>query len=137
MISKKTKYALKALGYLAARYGTGPVGISEISEQKKIPIKFLENILLELKKEHFLDSKKGKGGGYFLTLPPRKISLAIAFRLVEGPIAMLPCVSLNFYEKCRDCDQKSCGLNKVMIVTRDATLKILEKKTLVDLIDQA
>lgn len=135
MLSKKTQYALKALGYLASKYGEGPVLISEISAKKKIPIKFLETILLELKQSDILGSKKGKGGGYFLVQSPKKITLAKAIRLVGGPIALLPCVSKNFYEKCEDCDEAVCGLRKTMIQTRDATLKILEKKTLDELID--
>jgi Rrf2 family protein len=136
MLSKKTQYALKALGYLAGKYGEGPVLISEISKTKKIPIKFLETILLELKQAGVLDSKKGKGGGYYLAQNPKKITLAKAIRLVGGPIAMIPCVSLNFYEKCTDCDEATCGLYKAMLVTRDATLKILEKKTLLELVDE-
>ncbi len=135
MLSKKTQYGLKALGYLAANFGEGPVLISEIAKKKKIPIKFLENILLQLKTNGILQSKKGKGGGYFLADNPKKTTLAAAMRIIEGPIALLPCVSLNFYEKCKDCDEKTCGLKKVMISTRDATLKILEKKTIADLID--
>jgi Rrf2 family protein len=135
MLSKKTQYGLKALGYLAANYGEGPVLISEIAAKKKIPIKFLENILLQLKSQGILESKKGKGGGYFLADHPKRTTLAKAIRIIEGPIALLPCVSLNFYEKCENCDEKSCGLNKVMAATRDATLKVLEKKTLSDLID--
>jgi Rrf2 family protein len=135
MLSKKTQYALKALGYLAAKYGDGPVLISEISRKKKIPIKFLETILLELKQANILDSKKGKGGGYYLAQPPKKTTLATAIRVVGGPIALLPCVSINFYEKCKDCNEAVCGLNKVMVQTRDATLKILGKKTLAELID--
>jgi len=135
MLSKKTQYALKALGYLAAKYGAGPVLISEISQNKKIPIKFLETILLELKLAGVLESKKGKGGGYYLIQSPKKTTLAKAIRVVGGPIALLPCVSLNFYEKCLDCDEATCGLNKAMAQTRDATLKILEKKTLAELID--
>jgi len=135
MLSKKTQYALKALGYLASKYGEGPVLISEISTTKKIPIKFLETILLELKQAGVLDSKKGKGGGYYLAQNPKKITLAKAIRLVGGPIALIPCVSLNFYEKCADCDETTCGLYKAMAVTRDATLKILEKKTLMELVD--
>ena len=135
MLSKKTQYALKALGYLAGKYGKGPILISEISTSKKIPIKFLETILLELKQAGILDSKKGKGGGYFLVQSPKQITLAKAIRIVGGPIALLPCVSLNFYEKCEDCDEATCGLNKAMAQTRDATLKILEKKTLEELID--
>lgn len=135
MISKKTKYGLKALGYLAEQYGNGPVLIAEIAEKRKIPIKFLENILLLLKKQGILDSKKGKGGGYMLAAHPKKTTLAAVYRIIEGPIAMMPCVSLNFYEKCKDCNEKHCGLNRIMILTRDANLKILEKKTIQDLID--
>lgn len=136
MLSKKTQYALKALGYLAGKYGEGPVLISDISKKKKIPIKFLETILLELKQAGVLESKKGKGGGYYLIQSPKKTTLAQAIRLVGGPIALLPCVSINFYEKCKDCDETICGLNKAMKITRDATLKILEKKTLSELIDR-
>ncbi len=136
MLSKKTQYALKALGYLAGKFGQGPVLIAEISKKKKIPLKFLENILLQLKKQGILESKKGKGGGYFLTAAPKTIPIATAIRIVDGPIAMLPCVSLHFYERCKDCNEKSCGLNKIMILTRDATLKVLEKKTLQDLMDE-
>jgi len=135
MLSKKTQYALKALGYLAGKFGEGPVLISEISRKKKIPIKFLETILLELKQAQILDSKKGKGGGYYLLQSPKKTNLATAIRIVGGPIALLPCVSLNFYEKCKDCNEAICGLNKTMAQTRDATLKILEKKTLAELVD--
>ena len=135
MLSKKTQYALKALGYLANKYGQGPVLIAEIAEKKKIPLKFLENILLKLKQQGILMSKKGKGGGYLLALPPKKITIATAIRLVDGPIALLPCVSLNFYQKCKDCKESVCGLNKIFLLTRDATLKILEKKNLYDLMD--
>ena len=135
MLSNQTQYALKALGYLAGKYGEGPVLISTISEAKKIPIKFLETILLEFKQAGILESKKGKGGGYYLVANPKKTSLASAIRIVGGPIALIPCVSLNFYEKCTDCDEATCGLNKAMLITRDATLKILEKKTLMELVD--
>ena len=135
MLSKKTQYGLKALGYLASQYGQGPVLISAIALKKNIPVKFLESILLQLKQKNILESKKGKGGGYFLTDAPENISLAVVLRSIEGPIALLPCVSLNFYKKCEDCNEKICALNRVMAVTRDATLKVLEKKSLQDLID--
>lgn len=135
MLSKKTQYALKALGYLAGKAGTGPVLIAEIAKKKKIPLKFLESILLELKQKGVLESKKGKGGGYYLSQSPKKTTLAAAIRMVDGPIALLPCVSLNFYQKCKDCNEALCGLNRSMAATRDATLKVLEKKTLFDLID--
>jgi Rrf2 family protein len=134
VLNKKTQYALQALQYLAEHQNQGPVLISEIAEQKKIPLKFLENILLELRKEGILESKKGKGGGYFLNLPAEKIPLARIIRLIHGPIAMLPCVSLYFYERCANCDEDNCGLHDTMIEVRDATLKILEGKTVADLV---
>ena len=133
MLSKKSQYAFKALIYLSEQANKGPVLISEISKKKKIPLKFLENILLELRKAGVLESKKGKGGGYYFAVDPHQVSLARIMRLLDGPIALLPCVSLNFYEKCKDCDEKVCGLNRMMIQVRDATLKVLENKTLADL----
>ncbi len=134
MLSKKSQYAFKALAYLAIKYNQGPVLISEIAKKKKIPLKFLENILLELKKAGILDSKKGKGGGYFLNKSPEKVKMATVIRLINGPIAMLPCVSLYFYERCKNCDEKHCGLHDMMLEVRDATLNIVENRTLKDLI---
>lgn len=136
MLSKKSQYAFQALGFLAERYLQGPVLIAEISRKKKIPLKFLENILLELKKEGVLESKKGKGGGYFLASDPAKIKMASIIRLLDGPIAMLPCVSLYFYERCKNCNEKSCGLHDMMLEVRDATLKILEHRSLNDLVSK-
>lgn len=133
MLSKKTQYALQALSYMAERGGMEPILIAKIADAKKIPIKFLETILLSLKKAGFLESKKGKNGGYFFVVPPHKIMLSAIFRTIEGPIALLPCVSLNFYEKCADCNEKKCGINKVMIEVRDNTLAILDKRTVADL----
>ena len=133
MLSKKSQYAFKALTYLSERYDKGPVLISEIAKKKKIPLKFLENILLELKKADILDSKKGKGGGYFLKTHPSKVKVATVVRLINGPIAMLPCVSLYFYERCKNCDEKHCGLHDMMIKVRDANLKILESRTVADI----
>lgn len=135
MLSKKTQYGLKALGYLAEKYGNGPVLIADIAEKKCIPIKFLESILLQLKQNKILESKKGKGGGYYLIDSPKKVTIAQVIRIIGGPIALLPCVSLNFYEKCGDCDEENCGLRRTMAVVRDATLRVLEKKTLCDLSD--
>lgn len=134
MLSKKSQYAFKALAYLTERYGKGPVLISEISKKRKIPLKFLENILLELKRAEILESKKGKGGGYFLRKDPTKIKMAQVIRLVNGPIAMLPCVSLYFYERCKNCNEKQCGLHDMMVEVRDATLQVLENRTLKDLL---
>jgi Rrf2 family protein len=134
MLSKKSQYAFKALTYLTEKFNEGPVLISEIAKKKKIPLKFLENILLELKKADILDSKKGKGGGYFLKKSPEKIKVATVIRLINGPIAMLPCVSLYFYERCKNCNEKHCGLHDMMIEVRDATLNIVENRTLKDLV---
>ena len=135
MLSKKSQYAFRALTYLAEKYKEGPVLISDIAKKKNIPLKFLENILLELKLIGILDSKKGKGGGYFLAKSPAKVRVADIIRKVNGPIAMLPCVSLYFYERCKNCDEKHCALHDIMIEVRDATLNVLEKRTLVDLAD--
>jgi Rrf2 family protein len=134
MLSKKTQYAFKALTFIAERKKEGPVLIAEIAKRKRIPLKFLENILLEMRKAGLLESKKGKGGGYFFKVDPKEIRLAQVMRLIEGPIALLPCVSLNFYERCKDCDEKKCGLNRVMIQVRDNMLEVLENKTVYDLI---
>src|SRR5688572_14327498 len=133
MLSKKSQYAFKALTYLTEKYKEGPVLISEISRKKRIPLKFLENILLELKKAGILDSKKGKGGGYFIKADPAKTTVANVIRIVDGPIALLPCVSLNFYQRCKNCDERNCGLHDIMENVRDATLAVLERRTLLDL----
>lgn len=134
MLSKKTQYAFQALMYLAQKENPEvPVLISEISQKKKIPLKFLENILLELKNNGVLNSKKGKGGGYFLAKPAEQVKLAYVMRLIDGPIALLPCVSLNFYEKCANCEERTCGLQKVLAEVRDSALNILEHKTVADI----
>jgi len=133
MLSKKTQYAFQALMYLAEKSKEKPILIAEISKKKKIPLKFLENILLDLKKAGILGSKKGKGGGYFLVKNPKDVQLATVMRLLDGPISLVSCVSLYFYEKCKNCDEKSCGLHDVMAQVRDANLKILEKKTIADI----
>lgn len=133
MLSKKAQYAIKALGYLTDHFNSGPVLIGDIAKQKNIPIKFLENILLELKNAGILNSKKGKGGGYFLAEPPENTSLAKVLRIVDGPIALLPCVSLNFYKRCEDCDEEHCKVHCLFAEVRDAALAILEHKTLKDI----
>src|SRR3989338_5308800 len=112
IISKKTKYALKALIYLAQYYETqNPILISELAVQQKIPKKFLELILLELKNKGFLQSKKGKGGGYRLAQKPDKIYVGPIIRALEGVLAPLPCLSENTSQKCEECmDQNSCAI---------------------------
>ncbi|NND61687.1 MAG: Rrf2 family transcriptional regulator [Flavobacteriaceae bacterium] len=135
MLSRKTKYGLKALSFLARQESDQPVQISVISEAENISQKFLESILLSLRKAGFLGSKKGKGGGYYLLKETRDIPLASIYRILEGPIAMVPCVSLNFYEKCHDCpDERSCDVHRLMIQVRDNTLSIMENTSLQDFI---
>jgi len=134
MLSKKTKYGIKALAYIARKRDRKPVQASEISESENISQKFLESILLELRKSGFLGSKKGKGGGYYLIKEPVDIRMTAVIRVLEGPIAMVPCVSLNYYEKCDDCpDENSCSVHKLMIQVRDASLQVLGENTLKDI----
>ncbi len=137
MLSKKTKYGIKALAYLASKETSKPVLISEIAENENISKKFLEAILLQLKKNGFLGSKMGKGGGYYLLKEPKEMTIASVYRVLEGPIAMLPCVSLNYYEKCDDCiSEDECILHKMMIEVRDRTLQVYENKTISDLLQK-
>ncbi|MCU0419969.1 MAG: Rrf2 family transcriptional regulator [Cyclobacteriaceae bacterium] len=131
MLSKKCKYAIHALVYLADRYQQGPVHIQEIADEQNIPKKFLEAILLELRNAKILHSKKGKGGGYYLYKKPSEVNMIEIIRLMDGAIAMLPCVSLNYYEPCEECrEEKTCGIRDSFIAVRDQTLKILEGSTL-------
>lgn len=133
MLSKKTKYGIKALAFIARKKDRKPVQTSEIAKSENISQKFLESILLELRKSGFLGSKKGKGGGYYLIKDPQDVLMTAVIRVLEGPIAMVPCVSLNYYEKCDDCpDEKACSVNRLMVQVRDSTLKVLGDNTLAD-----
>lgn len=135
MLSRKTKYGLKALTYIARQDKNTMVLIQDIAEAEDISRKFLESILLSMRKAGFLGSKKGKGGGYYLIKEPKDIKMAAVIRVLEGPIAMLPCVSLNFYEKCDDCpDEGKCTVHGLMEEVRDSTLHVLENKTLEDIL---
>ena len=135
MLSHKAKYALKALLVLAQEYGQGPILISEIADRETVPRKFLELILLELKNNGLLQSKKGKGGGYSLARPPELIHVGDVLRVVDGPIALLPCVSKSAYTRCEECrDERTCGIRLVMKDVRDATSQILDATSLADLL---
>ncbi len=129
-ISRKGEYALKAMVCLSLNYDRGPVRIKEIAEKEKIPKKFLELILLELKKAGLLQSRRGAGGGYSLIKPPEKISLAQVIRIVDGPLAPISCVSKMAYVRCPD--EKNCGLKHVMLDVRNAIAKVLEGITFAD-----
>jgi len=140
-LSKRTQYSLRALYALARCYGQGPVLISRLSEEEAIPRKFLEQILLSLKSSGLVESKKGKGGGYTLVRPPDKITVADVIRLMEGPLAPLPCASETRFRKCDECvDIETCGTRMVMREVRDAISTILDSTTLAmvcEKVDQA
>lgn len=135
MLSKKTKYGIKALTFLAKQEPNVPVQIATISQSENISLKFLESILLTLRKSGLLGSKKGKGGGYYLLKNPKEIKMTTVMRVLEGPIAMVPCVSLNYYERCDDCpNEAECSVHHLMIQVRDSNLKIYGETSLADLI---
>ncbi|CAM1343885.1 RrF2 family transcriptional regulator [Tenacibaculum amylolyticum] len=135
MLSKKTKYGIKALTFIARQEKGVKVQIATIAESENISHKFLESILLTLRKSGILGAKKGKGGGYYLLQEAEDVQMTKVIRTLEGPIAMVPCVSLNFYEKCDDCpDEEQCSVHKLMIQVRDNTLNVLRNTTLADLV---
>lgn len=137
MITMKTKYALKALAYLANAPPDEPVLIAEIAEKEDIPRKFLELILAELKQQGFVQSRKGRSGGYFLATSPDKIALAGVLRVLDGPIAPVPCLSRTNYRHCDGCrDEATCGVRLVLQDLYEASVKILESTTLADLIER-
>ena len=137
MISKKSKYAINSLVHLAKKFDQGPVLISIIAEEEKIPQKFLETILLDLKNAGFLSSKKGKGGGYYLRLEPSEVDLASVLRIFDGAIALLPCVTFKYYERCEECkDETTCSIREAFEEVRNASVQIFKDHTLQTLIDR-
>lgn len=136
MLPKKTRYAIKALMVLFHTFeGKKPMRISDIAENEHIPKKFLEAILLDLRKIGVVNSKMGAHGGYYLAKHPDEIYLSQIIRFTGGPISLVPCVSLNFYEKCEECTNEStCGFRDVMLEVRDASLHILSKTSISDLV---
>lgn len=137
MLSKKTRYALKALVILGKNFGGAPMQISRIASEEHIPKKFLEQILLDLRNAGLLYSKKGAGGGYGLVKDPGEISMVQVLRLTGGPVALLPCVSLNFYQKCDECaNEATCGVRDVFLEVRNATVKILSETSIADVISR-
>lgn len=134
MLSRRSKYGVKALLVLAREAGKGPVLVSELAVRDAIPKKFLEAILLDLNRHGLVQSKKGKGGGYFLRRAPEEITFGEIIRALEGPLALVPCVSQTAYAKCADCvDERTCGVRLAMQQVRDATAQILDNTTLADI----
>jgi Rrf2 family protein len=137
VISKKSKYALNALVHLARKKGEGPLLISSIAEEENIPQKFLETILLDLRNAGILGSKKGKGGGYYLRKDPAEVNVAQVLRLFDGAIALLPCVTFTFYERCEECkDEETCSIRETFQQVRDESVRIFKEHTLKTLVDR-
>jgi Rrf2 family protein len=134
MLTMKTKYALKALAQLAAAPEGEPLLIADIAEREDIPLKFLQLILRELKQHGILRSRKGRGGGYLLARPPDSVSLVTVIRVLDGPIAPVPCLSKTAYHRCEGCrDEHTCGIRLMLKDVHEATLRALEHTTLADL----
>ncbi|HOW58254.1 MAG TPA: Rrf2 family transcriptional regulator [Candidatus Omnitrophota bacterium] len=138
MISKKTKYALKAVLFLAEKYATKePVLIAEIAQKESIPKKFLESILLELKNKGVLQSRKGKGGGYLLARGPSQISFGEVIQIFENPFALLPCLNQGPSYRCSECQVGHvCGIHMVMQEVYNTTTSILNVTTLQEVNDR-
>lgn len=134
MLTSKAKYALRAMIDLATQSGVGPrrpVFIADIATRQDIPRRFLENILLELRKHGLVVSHRGKMGGYALARSPDLITFADVIRAIDGPLALTPCTSRTAYQRCEDCkDEATCAVRKTLVQVRDATASILESKTL-------
>jgi Rrf2 family protein len=138
MISKKTKYALKALIHLANRQNTEPVLISELSRAESIPKKFLEFILLSLRKGGILQSRVGKGGGYYLALAPSKVTLGSVIGILEGDLASIQCLSVTNYARCDEClDETTCGIRLVMSDVDRVMTQVLDGLTLADMVERS
>ncbi|MSN24900.1 MAG: Rrf2 family transcriptional regulator [Geobacter sp.] len=138
MLSKKTKYALKALTYLAHQPADEPVLISELAREEDIPRKFLEAILLTLKNSGILHSKIGKGGGYFLAREARHITIGSIIKVLEGGYAPVQCLNETASQGCDECGEpSSCGIRLVMSDVMQAMAAVLETTTLADMIERA
>jgi Rrf2 family protein len=134
-ISKKTQYGLKAMQALGRRYREGPVLIGTLAREESIPLKFLEVILLDLKSHGLLESRLGRKGGYRLSRAPSTVTIGSIIRIMEGPLAPLPCASETAYKPCAECaDVESCGTRIIMREVRDAISEVLDRTTLADLL---
>jgi Rrf2 family protein len=141
MLTQRAKYGLRALCILAAaqaRAEAAPTTIHDIAGQGHIPQKFLEAILLDLRRHGFVASRRGKAGGYALARPAREIGVGDVIRALDGPLAPIPCASLTAYQPCADCaDPPSCAIRILMRQVRDATAGILDNTSLAALAESA
>ena len=133
MLSQKTRYALKALLELSALPAGATLSSAAISARRLIPVKFLEAILVELKRGGLVRGQRGRGGGYQLAQSARIISFGTVVRQMEGPLALLPCVSVTQYRRCTDCtDDRACELKRIFREVRNSSAAILDGWTLAD-----
>lgn len=131
MLSQKTRYALRAMLSLAEGGGQTSMMTGDLAVKAAVPRRFLEQILLDLKRAGLVVSARGRAGGYRLALPPSQIDFASIMRAIDGPLALAPCASRTAYKKCTDCsDVATCAIRKALLDVRDATARILEKRTL-------
>jgi len=134
MLTMKTKYALKALAMLANANEGEPMLIATIAEHEDIPLKFLQLILRELRQHGVLRSRKGRGGGYYLGKPADLIQLSALIRILDGPMAPVPCLSKTAYQRCEGCkDEATCGIRLILREAHEAMVRVLETRTLADL----
>jgi Rrf2 family protein len=134
MLTKKGKYGLKAMVHLAGLAPGQPALVADIASQNDIPKKFLDAILGELRKAGFVHSKKGKGGGFVLARPPREIMIGHIFRVLDGPLAPLPCASHKNYRECEDCNGRDrCAVRLMMLEVRDAVAGVLDRRSLAEM----
>ena len=133
MLAQKPRYALRSLLYLAETHVGHPVRLAEIAETQQVPPKYLELIMLDLKKAGLVESVRGPKGGYQLARRPETISFGEIVRVMEGPIALVPCASVNFYARCGDChDEASCAIRRIFALVRDRSAELLEGISLSD-----
>ena len=136
MLSQKGRYALKALTHIAQQTDAKPSHVKAIAEAQNIPYKFLEAIMSELRRAHLVVSIRGQGGGYRLARASDEIMFSDVIRAIDGPLALVPCASVNFYQRCEDCtDEATCVIRRVMIGVRDEVNEVLGKTSLADAVN--
>lgn len=133
MLSQKARYALRALLHLVEHGASRTIQVGEMAEMQHIPRKYLEFIMVDLKKAGLVTSRRGPGGGYVLAKSPTEISFVEVIRAIDGPIALVPCASENFYQRCDDChDEATCAIRRVLLQVRSSAVAILENTSLAD-----
>jgi Rrf2 family protein len=138
MLSQKAKYALRALLVLAESGDARPLLIADIAERHNLPKKFLEQILLDLKHHGLVQSRRGRSGGYTLLKPASEISFGQVVRIIDGPLAPLPCLSRMAYRRCEECPgEESCAIRRVFALTHEVTSTVLDRTTLADALREA